>query len=559
MPNIIDADGLQTATQAELLEQFTDDLKAIYGDDINLDADTPDGQWVNIMIQAVLDLQDLLTQIYNGFDPDNAIGVVLDQRVSINGIQRQAGTFSVTPIELTLSQSVNLYGLDQDDQPVFTVSDNAGNEWQLQTTQLGAGPGVFSYNFQSAVPGAVLTTPNTITVPVTIVLGVTSINNPTAQTSVGLNEESDAALRIRRLQSVSLASQGYLAGLLAALRNINGVTSAFIYENNTDATDSDGIPSHSIWVIVAGTAADEDIANAIYTKRNAGCGMYGSVSYAITQVDGTVFTVYWDVVEIQNLFIFYTATSIDGVNDPNIAGEREGLVTGFVPGVNEEVNITALGTAVQVIDPNTLVTNAGFSTALTQALALSGVPAAGQFKLNYDGEQTSALNWNDSAGTIQTALRLLTGLEACVVTGSLAGQSLSIALNSESAEGLIYTSDNTLETSAPAAITVTTSVATTPTLEPTTKRNQFVIQEANIVILPMILSPSTVTIAALGVEQFLGLGGYGALVYSFQSNGSGGSIDPNTGEYTAGGTPGTDILKVTDALGNFATATVTVT
>jgi hypothetical protein len=53
------------------------------------------------------------------FDPDNAVGVVLDQRVAINGIQRQAGTYTVTPITVVTSQSVNLYGLDQDVQPVY--------------------------------------------------------------------------------------------------------------------------------------------------------------------------------------------------------------------------------------------------------------------------------------------------------------------------------------------------------------------------------------------------------------------------------------------------------
>lgn len=361
MPNQINANGLTVMTRAELVAQFTAAFQAIYGADINLDSDTPDGQMLNIFVQAVLDQQDLLVQIYNQFDPDNAIGTVLDQRVAINGIQRQAGTYTKTNVTIVASQALNLYGLDQSANPVYTVADNAGNKWLLEETQTIASPGSYVYSFRAEKPGAVLTIPNTITVPVSVVLGVTSINNPTTYTTLGINEESDAALKIRRQKSVSLSSQGYLAGLLAALLNINGVTSAFVYENNTGATDADGIPSHSIWVIVQG-GTDAEIAQAIYNKRNAGVGMKGAESVLLTQVDGTQFEINWDYVTPEDLFIKFTATSLNGVTPPNIATIRSSLPSLFTPGVNDQVNVNDLATLIQTIDPNCLVTNAGFDT-----------------------------------------------------------------------------------------------------------------------------------------------------------------------------------------------------
>jgi hypothetical protein len=559
MPNAIGPTGLTTATQAELLAQYTADLQQIYGADINLASDSPDGQLINIFIQANLDLQDLLVQIYNSFDPDNAIGVVLDQRVAINGIQRQAGTFTITNVTLVLSQSVNLYGLDQTAQPVFTVADNAGNNWQLQTTQLGVGPGTVAYAFQAALPGANLTVPNTITVPVTVVLGVTSINNPTTYTTLGLNEESDANLKVRRQKSVSLASQGYLAGLLAALQNINGVISAFVYENNTGSTNGDGVPGHSIWVIIDGTASSSDIANAIYTKRNAGCGLFGQTSFTITQVDGSPFIVVWDFVVPENLFITFTASSIDGVNAPNIAAVRAGLVTSFTPGVNQEVDINHLATQVQDIDSNCLVTNAGFSEAKTQILNLSDVAASGSFKISYNGNLSASINWNDVIGTIQTKIRAVSGLSVANVTGSISSKILTIDLSLlTSALGIIYVTNNSLQTGGSVAITFSYDEDYEPTLTPTSKKNQFTIEAANIVIVPMILSPSTATVATSGTKQFTGLGGYGTLTYSISINNSGGSINTSTGLYTAGTTPSTDQLTVVDVLGNSATAAVAV-
>lgn len=470
MANQITASGLETDSLSDIVAQLTEDLQDIYGSDINVASDTPDGQWINIMAQVVIDVLDLITQVYNSFDPDLAIGAVLDQRVTINGIQRLGGTFTLTPVTIVTDRALTLYGLDQEDEPVFTVADNAGNQWQLITTQSPGGAGTYSYSFQAAEPGAILTTPNTITTPVTIVLGVVSINNPSTYSSLGTNEETDAALRLRRQKSVSLASQGYYAGLLAALENINGVTSAYVYENTTSVTDGDGVPGHSIWVIVAGTGAPEDIAQAIYTKRNAGCGMYGSQSYVITRPDGSPFVVLWDDVIAETLFIQFTAVSLDGVNDPDIGLIRSQLPSLYVPGVNGQVNVNRLATLVQQIDPNTLVdssvVDAGFSTS-----------DIGPFE---------------------------------------------------------------------------------EVLEPDQKNKQFVITEANIIILPMQVLPANRNIPVSTNLQFQAYGGFGAYTYSIQIDNTGGSIDSSTGEYTAGSTPGIDTIRAEDEQSNFATVNVQV-
>ena len=560
MANVFDADGLQVSTREEWITYFTEQFQQIYGADINLGSDTPDGQLINIIVQVILDLQDLLVQINNGFDPDFAMGNILDQRVAINGIQRQAGTYTVTPITVVNNQSVNLYGLDQDAQDIYTVEDNAGNRWLLQETQLGLSAGSHSLSFRAELPGAQLTVPNTITIPVTIVLGVTSVNNPTTYTTLGVNEESDAQLKVRRSRSVSLASQGYLAGLLAALENIDGVTSAYVYENTTSSTDSDGVPGHSIWVIVAGTGADADIADAIYRKRNAGCGMYGDQSYSVEQVDGSFFTVYWDEVVTQNLFIKFTATSINGTTLPNIESIRDDLPASFVPTVYEEVNINGLATAVQDIDSNTLVTSAGFSDGETQVFTLSGIAASGTFKVNYNGNESAAINWNDAIGTIQTKVRAITGLSSANVTGSIASQTLTFDLSGiGGVDALLFATTNSLATGGAVAITFSYNADYQNVLTPTSKKYQFIVSSDNIVIIAMQLLPLTSSVLTLEDVQFYAYGGYGDYTFSILTNNSGGSINATTGLYTSGSTPSvTDTIKVIDQYGNSATATVTI-
>lgn len=364
MSNQITSTGIVVNTQAELLAYFTAGYQTAYGADIDLDPDSPDGQAINLTIQAILDVQDLIVQVFNMFDPDQAIGAILDQRIAINGVIRQAGTYTVTPVTIVLSQSVNLYGLDQTAQPVYTVTDSLGNEWELQVTQLGVS-GTQVLNFQASAPGATVTIPNTITVPVTIILGVTSINNPTTYTTLGIVEESDNNVKIRRQQSTAIASQGFYAGLKAALQNINGVSSATVIENDTASPvvyGADTVPSHSIWVIVGGSGAAASIAQTIYAKRNGGCGMYGAINYTVTQVDGTPFVVTWDDVIEEMLYVFVSLESINGITIPNTVAVVAQLPTLFTPGVNQIVNITMLSTIVQSIDPNSFVASAGFGT-----------------------------------------------------------------------------------------------------------------------------------------------------------------------------------------------------
>lgn len=459
MPNILDADGIQTQSREDLIAWFQAKYIEIYGPDIDVSSSSPDGQQIAIFVQTIVDLEDLLVQIYNSFNPNTAIGTQLDQRVAINNIQRQSGTYTETPILVTVSQALTLYGLDQDSQPVYTVADNEGNNWLLKETQTPAGPGSDTYTFRAENQGRVLTVPNTITVPVTIVLGVTSVNNPSTYSVLGQNEETDAALRIRQQQSTQIRSQGFYNAITAALANVTGVTSVNVYENYTDTVDANGVPGHSIWVVLTGTGDPEEIANAIYAGRTAGCGMVGSVTFNVLQQDGTYFTIYWDNATSEALPIKFTATSIDGVNAPKLAQILAGLPSIFVPGVAQEVNINQMATLVQQIDPNTLVTDAGFP------------------------------------------------------------------------------------------------VATTAT--PSTKAKYFVVQQANIYITPPVLLPSTVTLQVSQTQQFTPYGGSQAgWTYSLTQNETGGSIDVD-GLYTAGATPGTDIVQAEDGDGNTCTATVT--
>lgn len=357
--NYIDENGLHTQTLQEIVDDVVTKLKAVYGEDINVDANSPDGQMINIYAQAKADLLDTITSVYNSFSPENATGRVQDQRYAINGIIRRGATYTTTEVTITADRTVTLYGLDTNPSDPFTVSDGAGNNFYLaETVTLSSGD--TTVIFRAAESGEVATTIGTITQIETITLGITAVDNESSAINQGIDEETDADFRIRRQASVSLQSTGFLEGLESSLKNISNVVDAAVYENNTGVTDGDGIPGHSIWCIIDG-GEESEIADVIYRKRNAGCGMYGSASYGVTQVNGTTFTVYFDRPTYEDLYIDMTLESLDPLHAIDDDYIKNAIYNNFSYLINQIADFTAITTWVKEFDPLAVVLSGGVS------------------------------------------------------------------------------------------------------------------------------------------------------------------------------------------------------
>jgi uncharacterized phage protein gp47/JayE len=354
MPNSFDSYGLQTLTQSEIVEQLTADFKEIYGEDINIDSNSPDGQLINIFAQILMDQYELLSQVYTSFDPDQAVGVVLDQRCAINGIQRKAGTYTYVMLDVTVDRSVTLPGLDENSaEDSYIVSDNEGNQFVLANTE-NLTAGTTSLRFRAMNIGKVEVLPNTITTPVTIILGVTAINNPSGASEEGSNEETDAELRERRKRSVSISNQGYVDGLYSALANIPDVTAVSVYQNRGSSTDADGIPGHSIWVVIAG-GSDKEIGEVMNYKVAGGVGMKGTQSVNVAQADGSVATYYFDRPTSETLYVKLDITPLDSqVIIPDDI--KSSLVNGMHFAPNETVDSSAIICYIKSIQENVALT-----------------------------------------------------------------------------------------------------------------------------------------------------------------------------------------------------------
>lgn len=354
MPNSFDANGLQTLTQNEIVDDLTQDFQDVYGEDINVESNSPDGQIINIFAQMLEDQYELISQVNASFDPDQAIGVVLDQRCAINGIQRKAGTYTYVTIDVTADRSVTLEGVDQvPAEQAYTISDNEGNLFVLSATS-PINSGTSQLVFRALNVGNVEVLPNTITTPVTIILGVKSVNNPGGAITKGTNEETDSELRERRKRSVSISNQGYVDGLAAALENLPDVTKVNVYQNRSNTTDADGIPGHSIWVVIQG-GTDAEIGQVMDNKVAGGVGMKGTQSVNVEQADGQVATYYFDRPTAQTLYVSLDITPLNGQTIVP-ADIKSALVNGLSFQPNETVDSSSIICYLKSIQDNIAVT-----------------------------------------------------------------------------------------------------------------------------------------------------------------------------------------------------------
>jgi len=358
MTSFLDSSGLHTDSLTDIIAELEAGFRTIYGADINLDANSPDGQMINLFAQAKVDLLELIAQVYASFDPNQAAGSVLDQRLSINGVKRRGSTYTRTLVTVTTDRILTLQGKDTSTTP-FAISDGSGTRFVLEeTTTLASGAN--SLVFSAETIGAIESLPNTLTVIETITLGVLSVNNPTSVLTQGIEEESDPIVKVRRSQSVALPAIGALNATQAAIFGVDDVLDAIVYENVGSATDSNGVPGHSIWAIVDG-GADADIGQAIYSKRNAGCGMKGTEEVSISQVNGVPFVVKFDRPVYEDLYVSLTLTSIDPLHAIDDEWLKQQIFENITYKIYQPADFTAITTLVKTLDPLAVVTAGGVS------------------------------------------------------------------------------------------------------------------------------------------------------------------------------------------------------
>ncbi len=272
----IDETGFHAPDYETILEDLKKEYRGIYGDDVYLEEDSQDGEWIAIEALARYDAILMAESVYRSYSPATARGVGLSSAVKINGISRDASSHSTAPIRL-----VGQIGTIITDGMVGGDTDV---KWLLPSPIIIPPTGEILAVATADKPGDHRAAPGDIYRILTPTRGWQDAVNTKAATP-GSPVEEDGTLRQRQKKSTALPSLTILDGTIGAVANVKGVTRCQDYENDTDITDANGLPPHSISVVAKGGDPTE-IANAINIKKTPGCGTYGTKRVLVTDPRG---------------------------------------------------------------------------------------------------------------------------------------------------------------------------------------------------------------------------------------------------------------------------------
>lgn len=335
--------GFVPKTFEVLVEEMNASLRAAFGPSINL-TNGVIAKFRDIVCERYAELWELSQAVNSTQDPDKATAAALEALAALTGTLRNPATASTVTLTLTgtpatvvsagsraATLSTNKKFATDANATIVAVSawtittayslgqrvhNDTGKVYQVTTAGTSAGSGgptgtgvgivdgTVTWAYLGAGTGAVdavATCTETgeiagfsrdITVIDTPVGGWAGVIN-VLDANLGSDVESDEDLRIRRETEIAQAGSATQDALRAALLEVDDVTAATVFVNNTDATDVDGVPPHAVECLVRG-GVDQDILDTLFA--NVAAGIYthssgpGAVSGTVTDSQGTLHT-----------------------------------------------------------------------------------------------------------------------------------------------------------------------------------------------------------------------------------------------------------------------------
>ena len=165
--------------------------------------------------------------------------------------------------------------------------------------------------------------------------------------------EDDATVRKKISDSMSGRGAGSLDAIMAAVKSCLWVRDAKVYENDTDATDANGIPAHSIAAVIYGGNGPA-VAQAIFETKAPGVGTYGSAYEDIQDAVGNTHRIYYSRTVTARTFIYMTIRRLPGFEESAVTEAVTAAVTDYVNnqlGVGESLQIPVLYAVAYGADP----------------------------------------------------------------------------------------------------------------------------------------------------------------------------------------------------------------
>ena len=279
--------GLSADSTATIRQGIVDDWENTFSDEnatLNTESESPAGQIIDSEAVLVTAKDSALLELMNQFNPMTASGIFQDAIAAIYFLTRKVAQPTVVECQVMGLQGTTI--------PAGSVIENTDG-FRLRSVGAVTIPegGTASVEFETIDTGAISIGQNTCTKIITVIAGWNTVDNAVAGVP-GQLVESRASFEARRAQSVAANSHGSRLSLQGALYNIDGVLDCLVLENKSDSTvTKQGVSliSHSVAICIYGGNNDE-IAEMVYNKLDAGCGTNGATTVTYISEDSAVNT-----------------------------------------------------------------------------------------------------------------------------------------------------------------------------------------------------------------------------------------------------------------------------
>lgn len=218
---------------------------------------------------------------------------------------------------------------------------------------VGQGTGAVDVVYLSEVNGPIAALAGELDTIATPVSGWQSITN-LLDATVGALLEGNTPLRIRReveLTSDGLATPDAIRAHVSAVGEgtVNAVKACTVFYNDGDSPDANGLPAHSVEVLVLG-GLDADVAQAVWESVGGGIATYGTTTVVVNDSQGNPQTVNFSrptqiqVYVVANVLYDQTAGAFPADGATEIQNAL--LTFGATYAIGRDVRASALASAV---------------------------------------------------------------------------------------------------------------------------------------------------------------------------------------------------------------------
>lgn len=346
---------LPTGFEAKPLSVIESEMKQGFLDNIsnklNLAATSLLGQLIGVTASQARQLWEALQAVYASRDPRQAVGDAFAAILALTGDSFLPAAPSTANMTITLAAGTYAVGLLK----VNVAGDSTkvfANKFEITT----AGATLTDQVFECLVNGPTVANQNTLTEITNPVAGFSAPTNPAAA-DVGRDQETVAAARLRRLFGLARKGSSNADAVRADLSNednVPGVDFVSVLENDTDTTDGNGLPPHSIRAVVLG-GDDEDIAWTIFTSKAGGIATSGTETVTVTDASGNDHDIHFSrpaTVGIKfDVVFYYLSTAYENEAAAELA-VAEALVAAFEANqsVGRDVVLTQYIKALMALD-----------------------------------------------------------------------------------------------------------------------------------------------------------------------------------------------------------------